>query len=104
MKLLNGRVSKRRDRRRKKEAEDNDISFNQVAASAEYQEAFKKYQEGELDNEEKKEAEDNDIEESFNQVAASAEYQEAFKKYQEGELDNEEMEINKEELEMLNAP
>jgi len=93
------------DNEEKKEAEDNDIeeSFNQVAASAEYQEAFKKYQEGELDNEEKKEAEDNDIEESFNQVAASAEYQEAFKKYQEGELDNEEMEINKEELEMLNA-
>jgi hypothetical protein len=78
------------------EKKDIKESFDEVVESAEYQK-------GEIDNEEKKEAEDNDIEESFNQVAASAEYQEAFKKYQEGELDNEEMEINKEELEMLNA-
>ena len=81
---------------------DTDESFNQVAGSSEYQEAFKKYQEGELDDEEKKEAGD-DINESFNQVAGSSEYQEAFKKYQEGKLDNEEMKINKEELEMLNT-
>jgi hypothetical protein len=78
------------------EKKDIKESFDEVVELAEYQK-------GEIDNEEKKEAEDNDIEESFNQVAASAEYQEAFKKYQEGELDNEEMEINKEELEMLNA-
>ena len=78
------------------EKKDTKESFDEVVESAEYQK-------GEIDNEEKKEAEDNDIEESFNQVAASAEYQEAFKKYQEGELDDEEMEINKEELEMLNA-
>jgi hypothetical protein len=84
------------------EKKDTDESFNQVAGSAEYQEAFKKYQEGELDDEENEKPDDNDINESFNQVAGSAEYQEAFKKYQEGELDDEKMEINKEELEMLN--
>jgi hypothetical protein len=33
------------------EKKDTDESFNQVAGSAEYQEAFKKYQEGELDDE-----------------------------------------------------
>ena len=82
---------------------DTDESFNQVAGSAEYQEAFKKHQEGELDGKENEKADDNDINESFNQVAGSSEYQEAFKKYQEGKLDNEEMKINKEELEMLNT-
>ena len=74
------------------EKKDTDESFNQVAGSAEHQEAFKKYQEGELDDEENEKPDDNDINESFNQVAGSAEYQEAFKKYQEGELDDEENE------------
>ena len=71
---------------------DTDESFNQVAGSAEHQETFKKYQEGELDSKENEKPDDNDINESFNQVAGSAEYQEAFKKYQEGELDDEENE------------
>ena len=74
------------------EKKDTDESFNQVAGSAEHQETFKKYQEGELDDEENEKPDDNDINESFNQVAGSAEYQEAFKKYQEEELDDEENE------------
>ena len=84
------------------EQKDTEESFDKVAGSAEHQETFKKYQEGELDSKENEKVDDNDINESFNQVAGSSEYQEAFKKYQEGKLDNEEMKINKEELEMLN--
>ncbi len=72
------------------EKKDTGESFNQVAGSAEHQETFKKYQEGELDSKGNEKVDDNDMNESFNQVAGSTEYQEAFKKYQEGELDDEE--------------
>jgi len=82
-------VSSREEVVKKKDADE---SFNQVAGSAEHQETFKKYQEGELDGKENEKADDNDINESFNQVAGSSEYQEAFKKYQEGELDSKENE------------
>jgi hypothetical protein len=74
------------------EKKDTGESFNQVAGSAEHQETFKKYQEGELDSKGNEKVDDNDMNESFNQVAGSTEYQEAFKKYQEGELNSKENE------------
>ncbi|MDK2948851.1 MAG: hypothetical protein PWQ56_16 [Patescibacteria group bacterium] len=99
-------VEVEKTKKKKKEPKNKkyDKSFNQVAGSAEYQEAFRKYQEeGDSEVEEnseeslEKKDENKKYDKSSNQVAGSAEYQEAFRKHQEeGEDEETQEEIDQE--------